>query len=151
MNNKQYRKYLMHRYGQLYRRVSGLDLTRCAYCGDPREVLDHVPAISLLDGIDVKEYIKKGGKLLLYPACLMCNKLLKNHESVSYADRLDYLSYRYNQRLSKLEPWSRHELNQMGKNMRAYIEAHQYKIKLLMEKLNKIENRRLNGDYDDQD
>lgn len=151
MTSGKHRKYLMKRYGLLYRRVSGFDLTLCAYCGDPREALDHVPAISLLEGIDVKEYIKKGGKFLLYPACLQCNKLLLNHESVSYSDRLDHLSYRYNVKLSKLEPWSRYELNQMGKNMRAYIEAHQYKIKILMDKLKRIEERRLNNDYNDQD
>lgn len=134
----------MKRYGMLYKRVSGFDLSKCAYCGEPRECLDHVPAISQLENIDVTVYLKKGGRLLLYPACLQCNGFLGKTDLVSYYDRLDYLSSKYIKKMEHTEVWTESELNEMGRMMRAFIEANMYKTNILVKKLEVIEERRLN-------
>lgn len=148
MVNKQRRKELVRRYGGLYRRATGFDIAKCAYCNAPRECTDHVPAISLLDSIDVKQYIKQGGKFLYYPACNECNRIMNNSDRVSFSERLSYLSYKYIKKLDKMELWTPHEVNQMGRMMQSYIESHQHKIQQTIAKLETIEEKRLNTDYD---
>lgn len=146
---KQSNKSLLKRYGQLYRRVTGFDLSLCAYCNFPREALDHVPALSLVDGIDIKKYLKNGGKFLLYPACKQCNNYLSNRPYVGYLERLDYLEEKYLKKMNKTEVWSKTEIDQMTGMLKAYIEAHQYKIEITIQKVRNIDDNRLK--YIDQD
>lgn len=143
---KNHRKELQKRYGQLYHRVAGVDLYTCVYCGAPRQCLDHVPAISLLEGIDVKKYLEEGGKLLLYPSCLDCNGYLSNLNLLGLYERMDHIIQRLDKKLSKIEYWSPHELRRMGPNMKAYIQAHQYKIEILSAKIKAIDDRKLKLD-----
>ena len=148
-HNQVIRKFLMKKYGGLYRRVIEFDLDKCAYCCFPREALDHVPAISLLEGIDVREYLKKGGKLLLYPACRQCNQMLHNKAYASYLDRLDYLETKYLEKMDKVEVWTKGEINEMTGMMKAYIEANQYKVQIMIRKVEAIDENRLKHQYDD--
>lgn len=148
MADKERRKFLRQRYGALYHRATDFDRHVCAYCNTSRDVFDHVPALSLLDGIDVTEYLKKGGKFLLYPSCKECNSILHNKPYISFYDRLDYLSERYIKKLDKMETWSEHELSQMGPTMQAYIRAAQVKVQITIRKLEVIEEKRLNNEYE---
>lgn len=141
MTHLKKRNLLLKIYGSLYKRVTGISWDKCAYCLKKAIQYDHVPAITLLENIDLEVYRKKGGKLLLYPACKMCNTFLSNHESVSLYDRLDHLAKKYNQRLNRMESWSDRDIEEMGPNMRAYIEAKRYKTNELIAKLFNIEEQ----------
>lgn len=143
------RQFLIKRYGPLYKRVIGFDLSKCAYCSFPRQALDHVPAISLLDGIDVPQYIKSGGKFLLYPVCTQCNNYLRNKGYTSYIDRLDFLAKKYLDKMRNTEIWSPHELSQLTGTLKAYIQANQFKIRTLVQKQENIEENILKHQYDD--
>jgi len=131
MAGKQQRLYLMKKYSALYKRAMWFDMDKCVYCGAGRQCLDHVPAISLLENIDVKRYLKQGGTLTLYPCCSKCNSLLGNTEALSLYDRLQALLKKYNKRLDRIEVWEDSELKEMGKNMRSYIQSQQFKLKEL--------------------
>lgn len=141
MSANQRRKQLTKQYGRLYKRVEFFDFSKCAYCGAPRELLDHVPAITLLDNINVRSYRKKGGKLLLYPCCSECNKYLGASKAVSYHERLTVLETRYARKLNKIEVWDEDELKEMGHVLRAFIQANQCKLGHFNEKLSAIHER----------
>lgn len=148
-NGQAIRKLLMKKHGHLYKRVIGFDLSSCAYCGFPREALDHVPAISLLEAIDIKEYQKKGGKFLLYPSCRQCNGMLNNRPYVSYLDRLDFLEQKYLDRMDKIEVWTPHEIEEMTGMMKAYVQGGQYKAQVYIRKAEAIDENRLKHQYDE--
>lgn len=148
-HNQAIRKLFEKKYGHLYKRVTGFDLSTCAYCGAPRQCLDHVPAISILENIDVKQYIRKGGKFLLYPSCGQCNGMLNNKPYVAYLDRLDYLEKRYLQRMDKIEVWTPKEIEEMTGMMKAYIQGGQYKVQMYIRKCEVIDENRLKHEYDD--
>lgn len=132
----------MHKkYGNLYRRATGVDLSKCVYCGGGRQALDHVPAISLLDDIDVRMYIKAGGKFTLYPVCTSCNFNLGRCALIDYYERLQYLSRKYEAKLSKFESWTPYEVSQMGPNMQSFINASAGKIAKYQTLLNGVESK----------
>lgn len=137
---------LMKKYGRLYKRVMGFDPTICAYCDQPREVLDHVPPISALESISIRGYAKKGGKFLLYPSCAKCNSMLGRVSLVSYYERLLHLEARYAKKIDKIELWTEEEIDEMGYAMRAFIKSNRQdleelnnKVAAIHEKLLKIE------------
>jgi hypothetical protein len=136
-----YRKFLEKRYSGLYKRIISFDASKCIYCEFPRECLDHVPALSLLDSINLKHYLKNDGKLLLYPSCQECNRLLSNTSNIDFYSRLHQLSRKYDKKLDNREVWSETELNEMGPNMRTFIEANSYKTDELILKLENINKK----------
>lgn len=143
------RRELKARYGDLYKRATGFNRSICAYCGHSSECFDHVPALSVLPNIDVKEFLKKGGKLLLYPSCQQCNGILNNKNYTEYLDRLDYLSQKYYSKIERTEVWTPYEINQLSGTLKAYIQANQYKIKGLLQKIKVIEENKITHEYED--
>lgn len=149
MNNKR-RIFLARKYGRLYKRTYQFDLDKCAYCNDPRVLLDHVPPISMLENIDVRLYLKKGGKLLLYPCCKTCNATLGGKQLITYQERLEYLSTRYIAKLDNMEVWDEGELSEMGHSMRTFIESRQSKVRDYVRKLQAVEDKLLEIDNFDE-
>jgi len=93
----------------------------------------------MLPGIDTDEYGNNGGKFLLYPSCLECNRLLTDKIIITFIDRLDYLQDRYNRKLEKSgEVWSEKELEEMGKNLKSYILTHSNKASGWIKKLREV-------------
>lgn len=113
-------------------------MTSCVYCGGPRQCLDHFPPISQLDNIDVSKFLKKGGQLLLYPACLSCNTILNRKWNVDLLDRMDYVAEYYIKKLDKMEVWEEDEINELGPTLKSTILANQYKIQDYNTKLTNI-------------
>jgi len=140
MKNQE-RKRLHRIYGQLYRRTKNFNLIECAYCQYPRQCLDHVPPLTALPSLNVREYIKAGGKLILYPSCLQCNKYLSSRNIIDFYERLDYLSHKYSKKIDTIEVWEKHELAEMGPLMTSYIKSHQHEVREYIHKLQNIENR----------
>lgn len=119
--NRLERKRLMKVYGGLYKRVGCFDWSKCAYCDRPMRVYDHVPPISIVEGLDIKVYRKRGGEFRLYPSCAKCNRYLRDYPPTDFYERLDYLIRQYEKRLNRIEHWSEEELSEMGYNMRTHI------------------------------
>lgn len=124
-------------YGHLYKRPIEFGLDKCAYCNFPREAFDHVPALALIDGIDIGEYTRRGGKFILYPSCRQCNSFLSVKAYIDYVDRLNYLDMKYLLKIKQIE-WSKKELSSMTGMMKAYIEANQFKVDVLLQKVRNI-------------
>jgi hypothetical protein len=141
MSALQRRRFLEKTYNHLYKRVEGFDLTQCAYCNGPRHVLDHVPALTYTDGMNIKKYLKKGGKFLYYPSCNQCNKFLGCCKEIGFYDRLQVLAAKYDKKLSKIEVWSDEELSEMGYGIRAYIEGRQSTMSFYQDKLSVVEEK----------
>lgn len=55
---------------------SEVEIDHCAYCGDVKECLDHVPALTWVGSMGTDHFRSSGTPFLLVPACLECNALL---------------------------------------------------------------------------
>lgn len=128
------RKKALRAVGNLYKRAK-VDLAVCAYCGDIRYCLDHVPPLQYVaEYVDVKKFIEKGGELLLYPVCDTCNSFLGSRKLPTVGDRLNYLLKKYAS-LSERATWSDEELSELGKNMQAMIFHYEAKRRMYASKL----------------
>lgn len=123
--------------GNLYRRVFDRDMSKCAYCGAPREGLDHVPPLSVAVNLDLE---KDKVKLFLYPCCSYCNGVLGNKRLYTYEERLIYL---YNHTLRKIKDeekqWSKEEIEELGPNLKQMIIQEKNKQVALQIKLKQYE------------
>jgi hypothetical protein len=124
----------------LYRRVTGIDLGRCAYCGFPRECLDHVPPLRLACDLDIGAFVKDGGRLLLYPSCFECNEFLGKKDLPAYGQRLSFLWERYGN-LIRTQTWEQWELAELGPGLRPYITARQKANMRWIDKIRAVEQR----------
>lgn len=150
MNANLRRKHLLKTHGRLYKRLHNINGGVCIYCGEPRGCMDHVPPLALVDSMDVGEYVKEGGKFIIYPACTDCNKILNACRYPDLHDRMDYIIGKLDAKLSKIEQWSPEELEEMSHKMQAYIRAHQFKIASLNDKIQRIDERKLKFDNNGQ-
>jgi len=116
----------MRRLSFLYRRPENIDLDVCAYCGDYRQCLDHIPPISYFyDHADINVYLKNGGKLYLIPSCNECNLRLGARPIPDYQGRLAYLYQRYIDLCGKIR-WDDDELAELGRNLHSIVAQLEY-------------------------
>ena len=98
--------------------------TKCYYCGDPAETIDHVPAINVayVMGLDILE--KRNIKLLKVRSCGQCNSILGDRQLLTLDDRARFvyeaLQSRY-KRLLRAQEWDREELLELGPVLRSYV------------------------------
>lgn len=132
---KQDRQKALQTISCLYKRAEGFDLLVCAYCGDPRQSLDHVPPLSYAsEYMDIEDFIKKGGKFILYPCCHICNSLLGKRKLGDYIERIGFLHKKY-LALSTKSKWDDYEMSELGKNLKLMITAHKTKRRYYQNKL----------------
>lgn len=141
MGGKQRRRLLEKKYHHYYKRTTLFDLNNCSYCGAPSQLLDHVPPLSSLDNINIKNYQKQKGKFILYPSCVECNAILGSYPEVSILKRLDKLQDKYEKKLKTIPLWTKEELNELGYNLKTYIERNRQTADFLAEKINNIQSR----------
>lgn len=132
------RRFYEKKYGHLYNKAKNLDHSVCVYCGDKRQVFDHVPPISKLEYIDVDKAQKNGMEFVLYPACNECNARLSSRMSIDLLDRMAYLAEVYLNKADKIERWTKSELNEMGPNLRSLILKDQNRLAEFSRKAEKI-------------
>ena len=135
------RKRAVREIGQLYKRAKGFDLAKCAYCGDLRQALDHVPPISYAySSIDIPKFLKNGGAFLLFPVCDCCNQLLGAKTLISYAERVQWLYKKYAELIIETS-WSEEELEEIGRGLKTMILAYEKQRKEYIKKLHEIESK----------
>jgi hypothetical protein len=125
--------------GALYKRAPGYDLSVCAYCGDLRQCLDHVPPISVARYLNLDELKEK---LLLYPSCTYCNSVLGKKHLFNYAERLHHLYVKTLKRIKdENRQWTTEELKELGPNLRGMVEVSYKKQQFLIAKYKAYEER----------
>lgn len=130
--------------GSLYRRLEGVDLSACFYCGDPRESLDHCPPLSVACALDLDKFRKNGGELVLVPCCSQCNSMLGSKKLGTPGERLAYLWAAYATLIEKTNHgWSEEEVSELGRNLRAIVDAGRRKSAEYIRKLRGVEERML--------
>jgi len=130
--------------GALYHRVGGINMMRCAYCGDPRECLDHVPPLAIVDLIDIADFRHKGGVLMLLPSCFECNAFLAAKPICSFDQRVAALHEIYSRKINPVN-WSDDELRELGRGLKSFVTNRQRRNRRLIAKLRGIEELLLGG------
>ena len=97
-----YRKFLLKKYGHLYRRDFKFNQEICCYCGERAGCYDHRPAIANCPNMSIKDFLKRGNKFLLIPSCLQCNSLLGSSYFSEILDCLFYLLNKYQKKIKKI-------------------------------------------------
>jgi 5-methylcytosine-specific restriction endonuclease McrA len=100
----------------------------CAYCGEPRECLDHVPPLSLVSKLGMKVIRENNIELIKVPACSKCNLTLGSRRLATYADRLVFLYERLSRDLSTKVLWTKEEIEQLSGNLKQMVKNSQLKI-----------------------
>lgn len=127
----------------LYRRIDGWDLSRCYYCGGPRESLDHAPSLYTVERIDLRVFFERGGKLVLVPACFRCNFALNKLAIAEPELRLAWLYERAQKRVARGTKWMAEELDELGPGLRGMVEAKAARYNELIEWYRGLERRLL--------
>lgn len=137
---KHYRLAAIRAIGNLYERHGKFDGNSCAYCGSPRQCLDHVPPLDVAYyQIDLKKFQKTGGKLYLIPSCNLCNELLGAKKLFTYDERLAFLFERY-AKLIREHKWDDEEIEEMGPGLKAAIIESERHRQEYIRKLRGVEN-----------
>lgn len=99
----------------------------CVYCGDPATTEDHAPPLSYAASmVDIWRAQGQRPRLRLFPCCRDCNSRLANFPSASLTERRAELKARLRDKHFRLlgeYDWSKDELDELGPNLRSYIEG----------------------------
>jgi len=101
---------------------------KCYYCGDLADTKDHVPPVSAAYSFGADYFTEKKIPLLKVPACRSCNLLLGSLPYWTLGSRVKYLYERIQKKYHKIlasEEWDDEELEELGYNLKNYIETHQ--------------------------
>lgn len=133
-------------FGHLYTFEDYGDRLTCAYCGDVREHVDHIPPISLLRSEEITDMKERGIEFITVPACALCNVALGNKPLWTFEDRVLFL---YERLLTKADGavfWSDEEINESlsGQLKREVISQQAALRRDLIDRLRGLENRLCN-------
>lgn len=135
------RRLLERKYNSLYKRIDNFEY-KCFYCSSTESIiLDHVPNLRYVDGLDIKEYLKNGGKFVYYPSCPECNSKLSACIYTDPVDRIDYLVSRLLKKIDSFEVWEPEEMAEMGHSLRSLIQNQQNKLAIMQERLKRLLDR----------
>ena len=128
--------------GFLYKRMEGIDLSVCWYCGAAREHLDHCPPISLAAVMDVDQYRREGGEFFLVPSCAECNITLG---SVKLCTPYERLFFMYKKLMDKINrnwvAWPHEEINELRGNLKKFVVIRKKKTEKDVFRFRMIEKR----------
>jgi hypothetical protein len=135
------RKMLERKYNALYKRVDNFEY-KCFYCSSTEAiVLDHVPNLRYVEGLDTKHYLKNGGKFIYYPSCNECNLKLAACIYTDPVDRIDYLVTKLLKKIDEVEIWTPEEMAEIGHSLRSLIQNQQNKLAIMQERLKRLLDR----------
>lgn len=126
----------------LYKRLENVDLGECFYCGESRECLDHVPPLVIVDKLNLEKYLSyPQNKLTLVPSCLECNSYLGSKKHFDPFERRIWLYEKLLKKIKFVTKWTKEELEEMGLGMKTIIFAEIEKYNKLAEKIEKISEK----------
>ena len=115
------RKALLAAYSSLYTFKSYGDRLRCAYCGDVRESVDHIPPISVVDAVTPAKLRELEVDLISVPCCLACNNTLGALKLGTYEERLHYLYHNLQIKMESSVFWSNAEIEGLAGNLQSMV------------------------------
>lgn len=125
-------------------RLDDIDLTRCYYCGETADSVDHVVPQSMLRTLSTLEdeytsaILARHGRRMTVPACIECNVLLGNKYFITLAERKAHLKQRLRVRYRKLlatPDWTDTELGRLGDRMQGYVIASVVKRDIVLKRI----------------
>ena len=142
MSNSKQRKNLMKMHNHKYTRHYTSEGYYCFYCGDPAEGLDHVPPLSLLDGMPYEQRKRSRIPAVTVACCSECNSALSSRKLVTVDERLDFLESFYDAKFKKQSAmWSQEEIDELGPSLQASVRARQEKLQRFIHKIRGIQRR----------
>lgn len=132
-------------FGRMYDFYSGKNRLLCVYCGDTREAIDHIPAISTVAKVGAKKLREKGVKFFTVPCCNACNTALGGRHLVNFEERILFLYNHYQGKIESKTLWSQAEIDELSGNLRQMIKAKQDNLRReLIQKLRGVEKTMCN-------
>lgn len=131
-------------FGSLYTFESFGDRLSCAYCGDVRECIDHIPPLSVVAKYGTDAMRERGIDLMTVPSCNPCNRDLGGRPLATYEERLLFLYERLVQKIEKKEGiWSADEIDkELTGNLKRMVEAkHRIFMREVVHRLRGIEEK----------
>ena len=101
--------------------------SKCYYCGDPSQTIDHVPAVTVAYSIGLDELERRKINLYKVRACKQCNSILGSKELLTLDDRARFVYERLQKlykRLLKAQEWDSEEILELGPVLRSYVLSH---------------------------
>lgn len=98
----------------------------CYYCSDKSDTIDHVPPLSISYSYGAEELELRGAELLKVSACRECNVLLGNRSLLTLEERGVYLYRTLVARYTRVlhgKKFDYEEIDELGPNLRSYIQA----------------------------
>ena len=100
----------------------------CAYCGMSADTIDHViPKVVLRSlansGLEITHKMIRN-RIVKVPACRECNSLLSDKFFNTFKDKKRHTKISIRRRyktILAMPHWDKHELDELGYNLRAYI------------------------------
>ena len=96
--------------------------TRCTYCGEPSDTMDHVVPVSVND---VSREKAKWSRKHVVPCCRECNSLLGSLYLLTVWERAGYIETKLESRYKKIlntPEWDPEDLSELGYKLRKDIQ-----------------------------
>lgn len=148
----QSRQLLLKSYGQLYTRLSNIELDKCWYCKSTRNCLDHCPPLACLNNLDIGKFREANGFYLI-PSCSVCNSLLADKVLLTPYERLSWLLSTYKALFNRAHAdWAISEIEEMGPYFQTLINEGKKQANQWLDKIAAIETAICNAqDFNAQD
>ena len=116
-------------YSSLYSFRTFGDRLSCAYCGDVREGVDHIPPLSVVASVTPAKLRKLEVDLISVPCCSTCNGTLGGRKIGTYEERLHFLYSRLQAKLESSVFWSNDEIDELSGNLRVMVLSKQLQLR----------------------
>lgn len=114
-------------YNQLYRKLVFSDPKSkwfCFYCNEPMDGYDHQPPISQIGYMLISD---EPFEAVLVPACIECNSVLSDHQTLTLSERMnelkDALRKRYRTHMRVAGKWTHEEIQELGYSLQEKVLA----------------------------
>lgn len=97
----------------------------CAYCGDVRQSIDHIPPISLVGERGTVGLKKMGAEFIKVPCCHVCNNTLNARRIITYGERLAFLYNRLAKAVDAKAWWNNAEIDELSGELKRMVKAKQ--------------------------
>jgi hypothetical protein len=117
----------------LYENDSGMD---CAYCNECASEKDHIPPLVWVNNLGQEFFRNLGYSFLKVPCCSDCNSRLSKRDLFTHKERQVWLELRLIEVLVENSvEWTDEEIEELGPNLRSYVEARQRKRQALTRRI----------------
>jgi len=138
------RKLNLTLFGPLYEFQPMGDESKCAYCGEKGNSIDHIPSLDTVGRLGRRYLSEEGINMVSVPCCRWCNTKLGNKMLLTYSTRLLFLKEAASRELrAKSFLSTPEELSQINEELRSAIVGRQAEIRGRLENKVREMDRRI--------